>query len=310
MSISRRNFISGMSAMGAATFLSDQRSNFFSSKPFPISCNQYSWYTFYNRENRDWFSDLDTSLADYASSGLTAFEPAINNAGEVTKLLPLLKKHNLSMPSLYTGTSLHKADEAQQSIQSVMAIADAAHEAGTNIIVTNPNPIEWGSNKNKSDAELVEQAANLDKLGAALKRKGITLAYHMHDVELRMAARELHHMLQATNPQHVSLCLDVHWVYRGSGNSQVALFDIVNLYGKRIAELHIRQSKGGIWQETFGEGDIDYRRLVKVLTSLNIRPHLVLEQCLESKSPNTINAVAAHQQDLIYAKDVFGVWLR
>ncbi len=45
-----------------------------------------------------------------------------------------------------------------------------------------------GSDKNKSDAELVEQASNLDKLGAALKSKGVKLAYHMHDVELRMAA--------------------------------------------------------------------------------------------------------------------------
>jgi inosose dehydratase len=310
MSISRRNFIGSITAMGAVSFLSDQTEESSRLKQLPISCNQYSWYTFYKRENRDWFADLDASLADYASSGLTAFEPGINNVDEVKKLIPLLKKHHLSMPSIYTGTSLHKADEAQQSIQSVMAIADAAHEAGTSIIVTNPNPIEWGSDKNKSDTELTEQAANLDKLGAALKSKGITLAYHMHDVELRLAARELHHMLQATDPRHVSLCLDVHWVYRGSGNSQVALFDIVNLYGKRIVELHIRQSKDGVWQEIFGEGDIDYRRLVKVLTRLNIRPHLVLEQCLENKSPNTMNAVAAHKVDLIYAREIFGSWLQ
>lgn len=309
MSITRRNFISGMSAVGAAAFLSGQSIESFQLKKLPISCNQYSWYTFYKRDNKDWFADLDASLADYASSGLTAFEPGINNADDIKKLLPLLKKHHLSMPSLYVGTSLHKADEARQSIESVLAIADTAREAGTTIIVTNPNPIEWGGDKNKSDAELIEQAGNLDKLGAALKRKGITLAYHMHDMELRMAGRELHHMLQATDPQHVSLCLDVHWVYRGSGNSQVALFDIVNMYAKRIVELHIRQSRNGTWQETFGEGDIDYRRLVNVLTLMNIRPHLVLEQCLEDNSPHTMNAVAAHKEDLIYAKEVLKGWL-
>ena len=78
-------------------------------------------------------------------------------------------------------------------------------------------------------------------------------------------------MLLATDPKNVSLCLDVHWVYRGSGNSQVALFDIVKLYGKRIAELHLRQSKGGIWQETFTEGDIDYPRLVQMLDGLGVK---------------------------------------
>jgi len=310
MSISRRNFIGGMGAAGVTAFLPAQSTESFHLNPLPISCNQYAWFTFYNREKKDWFADLDSSLADYALSGLKAFEPGINNADEVKKLLPLLKKHNLSMPSLYANSTLHKGDEAQRSIQSVIDIADAAHEAGTGIIVTNPNPIEWGSDKNKSDAELIEQANNLDKLGAALKRKGVRLAYHMHDVELRLAARELHHMLQATHPQNVSLCLDVHWVYRGSGNSQVALFDIVSLYGKRIVELHIRQSKDGVWQEVLGEGDINYRRLVNVLNKIHVRPHLVLEQCLESKSPHTMNAVEAHKQDLMYSKDVFGAWLQ
>lgn len=309
MSISRREFITGMSAAGAVAILPNQPDKHFPVKPLPISCNQYSWLTFYEREKKDWFADLDGSLADYASSGLKAFEPGIDNADDVKKLLPLLKKHKLSMPSLYAGTTLHKAGEAQQSIQTVIDIATACREAGTGIIVTNPNPIEWGSDKNKSDAELTEQATNLDKLGAALKRKGIKLAYHMHDVELRQAARELHHMLQATDPQNVSLCLDVHWVYRGAGNSQVALFDIVKMYGKRIAELHIRQSKDGVWQEVFGDGDIDYRRLVSALSKINIRPHLVLEQCLESKSPNTMNAVKAHQQDLAYSREIFGAWL-
>lgn len=68
----------------------------------------------------------------------------------------------------------------------------------------------------------------------------------------------------------MSLCLDVHWAYRGSGNSQVALFAIIKLYGHRIAELHIRQSRGGIWSETFGEGDIDYTRLTRELWSMHV----------------------------------------
>lgn len=112
-------------------------------------------------------------------------------------------------------------------------------------------------------------------------------------------------MLLATNPAHVSLCLDVHWVYRGSGNSQVALFDIVKLYGKRIIELHLRQSKGGIWQETFGEGDIDYPKLAQALNDLNVKPHLVLEQCLEKTSPKTMNGVEAHKIDMVYVEKLF-----
>ncbi|MGV3600942.1 MAG: sugar phosphate isomerase/epimerase family protein [Dyadobacter fermentans] len=307
MSQNRRQFLNTLAVSAGAAVLSEAARAEQTAAPFPLSCNQYSWITFYARDGKDWGKDPDASLAEFASTGLKAYEPAFNNADEVTKLLPVLKKHRLAMPSVYVNTSLHEAAEGAKSIESVLSIADALKPADTKIIVTNPNPIQWGSDKNKSDEQLTEQAKNLDKLGAELQKRGMTLAYHTHDVELRAAAREFHHMLLATDPKNVSLCLDVHWVYRGSGNSQVALFDIVKLYGKRIAELHLRQSKGGIWQETFTEGDIDYPKLVQMLDSAGVKPHLVLEQCLEKTSPKTMDGVQAHKEDLVYVKKVFGV---
>ncbi|MEO6287203.1 MAG: sugar phosphate isomerase/epimerase [Dyadobacter sp.] len=305
MSQSRRQFLNTAAVAAGAAALSETAWAEKQPAVFPVSCNQYSWITFYAREGRDWSANQDISLTEFASTGIKAYEPAFNHAEEVTKLLPLLKKHQLVMPSVYVNTSLHQAGEASKSLESVLAIADALQPAGTKIIVTNPNPIKWGSEENKSDAELAEQAKNLDKLGAELKKRRMSLAYHTHDVELRAAAREFHHMLLATDPANVSLCLDVHWVYRGSGNSQVALFDIVKLYGKRIIELHLRQSKGGIWQETFGEGDIDYPKLARALNYLNVKPHLVLEQCLEKTSPKTMNGVEAHKIDLVYVNKLF-----
>ncbi|SKB93672.1 sugar phosphate isomerase/epimerase family protein [Dyadobacter psychrophilus] len=307
MTMDRRTFINSLAVSAGAAFLPGTEGIV---RTFPISCNQYSWITFYDREGKDWGANLDASLKDFASTGLKAYEPAFTQADEVGKLLPVLKKYQLVMPSVYVNSSLHKADEATKSIESVLAIADALKPADTKIIVTNPNPLKWGSPDNKNDAELAEQAKNLDKLGAELKKRGMTLAYHTHDVELRAAAREFHHMLLATDPKNVSLCLDVHWVYRGSGNSQIALFDIVKLYGQRIVELHLRQSKDGIWQEAFSDGDIDYRRLVAALKAMNVTPHLVLEQCLEKTSPKTMDAVEAHKKDLVYSAQIFKDWLK
>lgn len=307
MSANRRQFLNTLAVSAGAALLTKPAWTQSKAAAMPVSCNQYSWITFYAREGREWGANPDISLREFASTGLKAYEPAFTQAEEVSKWLPVLKKYQLVMPSVYVNTSLHNAGEATKSIESVLAIADALKPADTKIIVTNPNPIKWGSELNKSDAELAEQAKNMDTLGAALKKRGMTLAYHTHDVELRAAAREFHHMLLATDPKHVSLCLDVHWVYRGAGNSQIALFDVVKLYGKRIVELHIRQSKGGIWQESFGEGDIDYARLAKTLSDLGVQPHLVLEQCLEKTSPNTMNAIEAHKIDLVYLKKVFEV---
>ena len=307
MHLDRRRFLTLFTALAGSPLLPINQS--VQAKPtvktFPIACNSYTWLTFYARQGKTWMADPDASLSELAQSGLTAYEPAINSAEEAAKLIPLLKKYKLAMPSLYVNSTLHRAEEAQKSIDSVLAIADAARPVGTSIFVTNPSPIKWGSNDDKTDAELIEQARNLDRLGEELRKRGITLAYHTHAPEHRQAAREFHHMLLATDPKNVSLCLDAHWVYRGSGNSQVALFDVVKLYGKRIVEIHIRQSRDGIWQETFGDGDIDYRRLASDLKSLTIRPLLVLEQCLEKGSPNTIGPIEASKQDLAHAKDVF-----
>ncbi|GAA4439005.1 hypothetical protein GCM10023188_34900 [Pontibacter saemangeumensis] len=303
----RRTFLGALASLTAAGLLPDSEAWALNtlSDPLHIASNEYSWITFYERQGRDWFADLDASLREFAKSGIIGYEPSVNKPEELTLLAPLLKKYKLEMRSIYVGCTLHKEQEAKQSLEQVKAIAAAAKPLGVRIIVTNPSPIRWGGTENKTDAELEVQAIYLDRMGAELRKQGLTLAYHNHDVEMRHAAREFHHMLVATDPENVSLCLEAHWIYRGSGDSQLAMFDIMRLYGSRIAEVHLRQSKNGIWAETFGEGDIDYMRLAKELLALEVRPHLVLEQCVEKQSPNTMDAVAAHQKDRQYASRVF-----
>lgn len=174
------------------------------------------------------------------------------------------------------------------------------------IVVTNPSPIRWGGPENKSDAQLRAQAVALDRLGRELRAMGLTLAYHNHDIELRLGARELHHMLTATDPAYVKFCLDAHWVFRGCGDSQVALFDVLEHYGERVVELHLRQSKGGVWTEEFtAAGDIDYARLADWLRRRKMRPQLTLEQAVEAKTPTTIDAVTAHRRGAGVVRTLF-----
>jgi len=270
-----------------------------------VACNSYSWMVFYQREGRDFNQSLDAGLADVAASGLDGYEPGVGGTGEIDRLAPLLKKHGLAMRSLYVNSELHEADKAKASIASVLSVAQKAKSVGTRIIVTNPSPLQWGGPKNKNDAQLKTQAAALNELGAKLKAMGLTLAYHNHDMELREAAREFHHMMLGTDPANVTLCLDAHWVYRGAGNSQVALFDIVKLYGGRVSELHLRQSRDGVWSETFGAGDIDYAALADALRAHQVRPHIVLEQAVEQGTPQTMKSVVAFRKSTQYVRRLF-----
>jgi inosose dehydratase len=125
------------------------------------------------------------------------------------------------------------------------------------------------------------------------------LAYHNHDAELRQGGREFHHMLTATDPANVKFCLDAHWIFRGCGDSEVAVFDALTHYHQRVVELHLRQSADAVWTEAFSmKGDIDYARMFRFLTKQNIAPHFVLEQAVEASSPNELSAVEAHRQGL------------
>jgi inosose dehydratase len=273
---------------------------------WPLCSNTYPWGTFAKRDGKSWSVFVPENLAELVQAGLRAVEPAFTKPEEVERLATIVKPAELAIPSLYVNSKLHESTDAESSLQNALAVAKAAKRAfGTTILVTNPSPIQWGGAAAKNDEQLREQARNLGKLGRALRELGMTLAYHNHDMELRQGAREFHHMLAGTDPADVKFCLDAHWVYRGCGNSQVALFDVVRLYGQRVVELHLRQSRNGVWTESFGPGDIDYPQLMAQLRAFGVDPFPVLEQAVEAESPKTQSAVPAHAAALPYFRSIW-----
>ena len=302
----RRSFIKTTSLAAASVMAYPLSKTDHGKSESKVACQQYTCFTYFKRENKDWFADLNVSMQAFAASGLKGYEPAFSSVEEAKTLQPVLKKHSIWSASLYVNSTLHEAEQAQQSIDDVLQIARITKPLGTRIVVTNPSPIQWGGPENKSDAQLQIQAQALNQLGSKLRDMDMVLAYHNHDIEMRESAREFHHMMLGTDPKNVSLCLDAHWIYRGAGNSEVALFDIVNLYADRIVELHLRQSHEHIWSEVFAPGDIDYLKLAEELKSRNLTPHLVLEQAVETGTPHTMGTIEALRQSLAYVHEVFG----
>ncbi len=272
----------------------------------PISCNGYNWITFYSREGKEWGANLNQDIGEFAKSGITAYEPSIISSQHAKDILVAIQAHHIAMPSIYVNSVLHEKEAVEKSINSILEIADIVRSFGTKIVVTNPSPIQWGGQDLKNDAQLIIQANAMERLGTELRKRDMLLAYHTHDMELKAGAREFHHVLQNTTAKNVSFCFDVHWIYRGSQNSEVAVFDVLKMYGHRIAELHIRQSINGIWSEVFtAHGDIDYLRFAQGLQAINIQPHLVIEQCVEKLSEKRWDAITAHQMDLKEVKRIF-----
>jgi inosose dehydratase len=292
--MNRRNFVGLLPAL--AIVLSSQKLLSKNPESLPISANEYNWITFYNRSGKEWGKDWDACLGEFAKTKIPGFEPSIKDAAHLSEMIPYLKKYQILLPSIYVGSQMHEVDLAQKSSEQIIEIAKRAKTLGTKIIVTNPNPIQWESGPLKNDAQLLCQSSHLEKLGSSLKEMGITLAYHTHDMELQAGAREFHHVLQNTSPENLAFCMDVHWIYRGSGNSALAVFDTLKMYGDRIVSFHLRQSQKGVWSETFhAEGDIDYIKFAKEIKKMGINAHVVIEQCLEEKTVQKIDVIEAHK---------------
>lgn len=272
----------------------------------PIATNTYPWTTFAHRDKHDLKLHSDAFLSNIAATGIIGYEPIINSPRDFEGLGKRLKAHGLNMRSIYVNSVLHDATRVDESIASVISIAKEAKKLGTKIVVTNPSPIRWAGPEDKTDSQLRLQARSLNKLGSNLKQLDVDLAYHNHDAELRNGGREFHHMLTSTDPENVKFCLDAHWIYRGCGNSEVAVFNTLALYHHRIVELHLRQSASGVWSETFKlKGDINYSRLFDYLADKSISPHLVLEQAVEEGSPKSLSAVDAHRQSQLNVQKAF-----
>tara|TARA_B100000212_G_scaffold339230_1_gene317225 strand:- start:38632 stop:39465 length:834 start_codon:yes stop_codon:yes gene_type:complete len=275
-----------------------------------LATNIYPWLTFYRRQGRDFEANLESSIKEIKQSGADSLEPILSTPEKTNQLADVLIDKGVSMVSAYVNSKLHEKADVQESIDTVLKLTRIAQDRmGTKIIVTNPIPIHWDEPENKNDDQIKLQGDSLTNLGEALSREGLTLAYHNHDSELRLAGREFHHMLASTDPQYVKFCLDSHWIFRGSGDSNVALYNVIKLYGDRIVELHVRQSKKGIWTETLGDGDIDYSFLMKVTHEIGIRPLVTVEQAVEENSPNTMDSLAAHKISHANARDIFASFL-
>ena len=267
-----------------------------------VACNQFSWFNMYRRQGKGFNANLDTGLAEVKKSGMDGLETMLGSPAAANQMIPLLRKHGLEMRSFYTGATLHDVTTIDANIKKVVdTAAKAKEQINVQICVVNPTPLK----EEKSEAQLQTQAKGMTKLGAALAEHGVVLAYHFHAPAWRNDGREFHHLMNETDPKFMHLCLDTHWVYRGAGNNVDKVYEVVERYGSRVAELHLRQSSNGIWTEFFTDGDIDYAKVAAGLKAQGMKPHIVLEQAVEKGTPNTMDALESHRISRAYVEKVF-----
>lgn len=273
----------------------------------PILCSgAYPWMVDARDRGVDFAGELEAIFAALAAAGVQGWEPFLPSAAEAEGLAAALARHGLTVPSVYANLRLHD-DGADRTLTATVAALPRLRALGVRYLVVNPEPIAWGQPLDKDDAALRRQAAHLEQLGRELAAAGVALAYHTHAPEMRQGAREFHAMLALTDPAYVGLCLDTHWIYRGCGDSQIALETILALYGQRIRAVHLRQSHRGIWTETLGPGDIDPTPVVATLRRHGFAGPLTLEQAAETGTPRTLPMPEREKRNAAWTRATFGL---
>ncbi|MGH9470624.1 MAG: sugar phosphate isomerase/epimerase family protein [Terriglobia bacterium] len=211
------------------------------------------------------------------------------------------KKNRLQLLSVYANSTMHTPTEAEQSIAEIVTLAQALAGTGFQAIVTDPSPRP--DRQPKSATELSLQARSLNRLGEQLRKLGIRLMIHHHTPELADHARQWRYELAHTDPGLVLCVVDVDWAFRGGQNPLA----FIKACGKRLACLHLRNDRNGVWMEDFGPGEIDYQPIAQYLRQMGYRGYLVVELAYEKKTKVSRPLVADLRRSRLYAEKVFAV---
>lgn len=268
-----------------------------------ISVEGYIWQQYAERQKKKLSDVVDEVIPMARKAGFHNVElnPEFFKPSLRDRSLELIRSNGLSMPSVYVGGGMHKADLADQTISRALEIAALCKPFGCVGVVNNPDPKP--QHAEKSDDELSIQAESLNRLGRALSEKGFQLRVHNHTPEMVNNAREWRHVLQNTDPKYVTTCLDLDWVHQG-GQDPLAL---LREAGSRVTEVHVRNSKDKLWLESVEDGDVDYRKIAEYFKDSGLKPLIIVELAYRENTVVTRSLEEDLRRSRIYTEHIFGL---
>jgi len=274
-----------------------------SPKYAPILAGQaYVWQQWLGREKRSLSGGLDDVVTSLSSAGYRHLEltSAFFTPELADRSLRLLEDYRMKLDIVYNGGVMHEAPAAEKTIRETVDLARRLKPAGIQCVNFNPTPKPSG--ERKTDAELDFQNKAIASLARQIHREGLRLLLHQHAPELAENAREWRHIMNGTDPKQVEICLDVHWILRGGLDPMAFLRESL----PRLASLHLRNSRDGIWLEDLSDGEIDYRAVAGELRRSGFRGWLVVELAFDPQTKITRNLTENLRLSREYAAKIFG----
>lgn len=249
-------------------------------------------YTFRNQ----WKNGVPKTLDIIQQMGFKEFEGGAPQGMDPVEFKKMLEDRGISIPS--TGTGFEQLESDPQGV------ADRAKALGASYVMCAWIPHARGQ-FSKADADRAIKVFNAG--GKVLKENGITFKYHVHGYEFQSygSGTLFDYLVENTDPNFVSLQMDVMWTHFGGGDP----VGLLKKYGKRWVSLHLKDFRKGAPKDMtgltgpendvpLGEGELDFPGILREASKIGIQHFFVEDE--SEKELETLPKSIAYLKKLRY----------
>jgi inosose dehydratase len=289
--VTRREFLSGLGVMTAATALPPipryapfdpplyprMDLSYFDTPISPAPAEIHIGYA-----SITWGGNDRQAIEDIAALGFRGIQlraNVIKEFGSPAELRDLLEKHRLKMVALSSGGVRIDAALEGEEIAKHTANAKFVHDiGGLYLQVTDERPRDRAI----AAADYKRLGRLISEIGKRTADLGVSLGYHNHMGSLGEHPEEVDQILEAADSRYVALELDVAHYFQGGGDPARA----IEKYSDRLLFLHIkdveqlagtRDSKRTYRFVELGRGKVDLPGVFGALLKLKFRGWAVVE---------------------------------
>ncbi|MCM0042324.1 MAG: sugar phosphate isomerase/epimerase [Algoriphagus sp.] len=243
-----------------------------------------------------WKNGVPETLDIIQKMGFKTYEGGAPQGVDPVEFKKMLADRGISIPS--TGSGFEELESDPQGV------ADRAKALGASYVMCAWIPHARGQ-FSKADADRAIKAFNAG--GKVLKENGITFKYHVHGYEFQPYGQGtlFDYLVENTDPNYVSLQMDVMWTHFGGGDP----VGLLKKYGKRWVSLHLKDFRKGAPKDMtgltgpendvpLGEGELDFPGILREANKIGIK-HMFVEDESE-KELETLPKSIAYLKKLRY----------
>ena len=215
-------------------------------------------------------------LEELVELGFEGFETNFNSLqsafDEPAPVRAAIEKRKIALIGLHTSARLHDSSALEKDRALLDRVSKGTRDlGGTHLFMSGPGVPRDEKGRMIKEA-LSRRSDELNRAGRMCSERGLRLCIHNHAKELENGAEELKATLAATDPEHVSLVVDLSYVHLARLNPE----DLIREHSKRIAAVHMRDMKGRE-EALLGTGEMDYAAVARAFRSVGWSGWAILE---------------------------------